>query len=48
MTIAACIIYALIVAAVIAWLLYELRADKKGSIKPTVPQSKRLPPRDDL
>jgi hypothetical protein len=49
MVIAACIVYVLIVAAVVAWLLYELRADKRDHIEPTVPGPReRLPPRVDL
>lgn len=48
-TIIACIVYVLIVAAVVAWLVYELRVDKKASIKPTVPGPlERLPPKSDI
>lgn len=48
MTIAACVAYLLILVVVIAWLVHELRADKRDSIKPTVPGPReRLPPRGD-
>jgi len=49
MTIVACIVYLMIVAAVIGWLVYELRADKRDRIKPTVPGPlERLPPKSDI
>jgi len=48
-SIAACVVYLIFVLLVIAWLLYELRADKRDHIEPTVPEPlHRLPPRDDL
>ena len=49
MAIAVCIVYVLIVAVLVAWLLYELREDSKPPQKPTVPApEERLPPRVDL
>ena len=46
---AACIVYVLIVLAVVAWLLYEIRADKRDRIHPTVPGPReRLPPKSDI
>lgn len=41
-----CVIYVLILLAVIGWLVYELRADKRDQYKPTVPGPReRLPPK---
>lgn len=49
MTIAACIVYVLIVLVVVAWLLYELRADKRDQVKPHIPGPReRLPPKSDI
>lgn len=49
MKIALCIVYVLIVLAVVVWLLYELRADKREPYQPTVPAPReRLPPKDDV
>lgn len=46
--VACCIAYVLILLAVIGWLVYELRADKRDRIHPTVPGPReRLPPKSD-
>lgn len=51
MELAACIAYVLIVAAVIAWLLYEMHLDRKSeqARQPTVPGPReRLPVKSDV
>lgn len=49
MDVIACALYLIIVVIVIGWVLYEIRADKRDRIKPTVPGLReRLPPKSDV
>lgn len=39
----------ILVAAVVVWLLYEIRVDKRDQVKPTAPgPQERWPPKSDI